>query len=80
MILITTQFTYNSFIKYFIFLANGVKTIDGKIAETTMISRIFGGYFCNELKCCSCSYSSKTFNHFQDLSLEVSGSNYYQPT
>jgi ubiquitin carboxyl-terminal hydrolase 36/42 len=53
--------------------ANNVKTSDGKIAETTLISRVFGGYLCNELKCSVCTYSSKTFNHFQDLSLEVSG-------
>lgn len=53
--------------------ANNVKTSDGKIAETTLISRVFGGYLCNELKCSTCTYSSKTYNHFQDLSLEVSG-------
>ena len=52
--------------------AHGVSLKDGKIAETTIISRIFGGYLCNELKCSECSYSSKTFNHFQDLSVEVS--------
>ena len=53
--------------------ANNVKTSDGKISETTLISRTFGGYLCNELKCSLCTYSSKTYNHFQDLSLEVSG-------
>jgi ubiquitin C-terminal hydrolase len=52
---------------------NKKKTSDGKISETTLISRVFGGYLCNELKCSSCSYSSKTYNHFQDLSLELSG-------
>ena len=53
--------------------ANGRKLSDGKIAETTLICRVFGGYLCNELSCSQCSYSSKTFNLFQDLSLEVSG-------
>lgn len=53
--------------------AKKVKLSDGKIAETTMISRIFGGYLRNELKCSKCAYSSKTSNHFQDLSLEVTG-------
>ena len=53
--------------------ASNVKTSDGKISETTLISRVFGGYLCNELKCPTCTYSSKTYNHFQDLSLEVSG-------
>lgn len=51
--------------------ANGVKTSDGKIAETTMISRVFGGYLCNTLTCGQCQYVSKTFNHFQDLSLDI---------
>lgn len=49
----------------------GLKSSSGKIAETTLISRIFGGYICNELKCLTCHYSSKTYDHFQDLSLDV---------
>lgn len=53
--------------------ANQIKTSDGKIAETTLISRVFGGYLRNELKCSKCAYSSKTYNHFQDLSLEITG-------
>lgn len=53
--------------------ANHVKISDGKIAETTLISQVFGGYLQNELKCPLCRFSSKTFNHFQDLSLEISG-------
>lgn len=53
--------------------SKNVKTCDGKIAETTLISRVFGGYLLSELQCLKCKYSSKTYNHFQDLSLEVSG-------
>lgn len=53
--------------------ANGIKPSDGKIAETTFISRIFGGYFCNQLKCSKCKYTSRTFNHFLDLSLDING-------
>ena len=48
-----------------------VKLSDGKIADTTFIGRIFGGYLRNELKCSKCNYSSQTFNHFLDLSLEI---------
>eukprot|EP00602_Paraphysomonas_sp_CaronLab_P010687 CAMPEP_0185038222 /NCGR_PEP_ID=MMETSP1103-20130426/33611_1 /TAXON_ID=36769 /ORGANISM="Paraphysomonas bandaiensis, Strain Caron Lab Isolate" /LENGTH=794 /DNA_ID=CAMNT_0027576553 /DNA_START=86 /DNA_END=2470 /DNA_ORIENTATION=+ len=48
-----------------------VKSSDGALAETTVISRVFGGYLCNVLKCCKCKYASRTFNHFQDLSLDV---------
>ncbi len=50
---------------------NRLKTSDGKKAETTVISRVFGGYLCNTLTCTRCHYSSKTYNHFQDLSLEI---------
>ena len=53
--------------------ANNVKTSDGKLAETSLISRVFGGYLRNELKCSKCTFSSKTYNHFQDLSLEITG-------
>lgn len=52
--------------------ARGVKTSDGKIAETSMISRVFGGYLCNTLTCGQCQYVSKTFNHFLDMSLDIS--------
>jgi ubiquitin C-terminal hydrolase len=52
---------------------HGVKLSDGRIAETTFISRVFGGKLCSELKCSKCKYTSRTFNFFQDLSLEVSG-------
>jgi ubiquitin C-terminal hydrolase len=53
--------------------AHNVKISDGKISETTFISRVFGGYLRNELKCSVCTYSSKTYNHFLDLSLEMTG-------
>ena len=56
-----------------VLVSKNVKTSDGKIAETTLISRVFGGYLLSELQCLKCKYSSKTYNHFQDLSLEVSG-------
>lgn len=51
----------------------GVKLSDGKIADSTLIGQIFGGYLRNELKCCKCGYRSQTFNSFQDLNLEVEG-------
>ena len=53
--------------------AQRVKLADGKIAETTFIGRVFGGNLCSELRCPKCTYVSRTFNYFQDLSLEVSG-------
>lgn len=53
--------------------AHNLKVSDGKICETTFISRIFGGYLRNELKCPKCPYASRTYNHFQDLSLDLTG-------
>eukprot|EP01041_Mallomonas_annulata_P000991 gene991-1939_t len=53
--------------------ANNIKLSDGKISETSFISRIFGGHLRSELKCPLCPYKSHTYNHFQDLSLEVTG-------
>ena len=50
---------------------NGIKTKDGKITETTFIYRIFGGQLRNELLCTKCHYSSKTYNSFLNLSLEI---------
>jgi ubiquitin carboxyl-terminal hydrolase 36/42 len=50
---------------------NNLKPSNGKIAETSFISRVFGGYLCNTLKCPNCSFCSKTYNHFQDLSLDL---------
>ena len=51
--------------------AHNVKLSNEKLVETTLINRIFGGSMCNELKCGKCNYSSKTFNQFQDISLDV---------
>lgn len=51
--------------------AHKVKLSDGKKAETTAISRIFGGYLCNTMTCTRCGYKSRTLNHFQDLSLDI---------
>lgn len=53
--------------------AHAVKLSDGAIAETTLFSRIFGGYLRNELKCGVCGYCSQTFNHFMDLSIDIMG-------
>lgn len=41
------------------------------IYDTTFIARIFSGKFCNILTCLKCQYQSKTFNSFQDISLNI---------
>ena len=48
-----------------------VKLSQGDIAHTTLFSKVFGGYLRNEMKCLKCNNSSKTYNHFQDLSMEL---------
>ena len=39
--------------------------------DTTLISRIFHGKLCNIMSCNRCKYQSKTFNNFQDISLNI---------
>jgi ubiquitin carboxyl-terminal hydrolase 36/42 len=51
--------------------ANRLKLNSGDITETTLMSRVFGGHLCNVLKCLKCKHTSKTYNHFQDLSVDV---------
>lgn len=41
------------------------------IYDTTLISRIFTGKLCNILSCNKCKYRSKTWNSFQDISLNI---------
>lgn len=41
------------------------------IYDTTLISRIFHGKLCNIMSCNRCKYKSKTFNNFQDISLNI---------
>lgn len=53
--------------------ANGVRLCDGKVAESTFVGKIFGGHLCNELRCPNCKHSSKTFNTFMDVSLNLVG-------
>ncbi|RYG55823.1 hypothetical protein EON66_04375 [archaeon] len=43
----------------------------GRLDETTIIHKLFGGYFCNQLHCPNCKYDSNNFEPFLDLCLEV---------
>jgi ubiquitin carboxyl-terminal hydrolase 36/42 len=49
----------------------GVVSKDPTVLETSMIFQIFGGTLRNELLCPRCQYSSRTYNSFLDLSLEL---------
>ena len=41
--------------------------------ETTVVHRIFGGYFRSQVRCGMCAGESNTYDPFLDLSLEVAG-------
>jgi hypothetical protein len=49
------------------------KKLDPRIAETTVIHRIFGGYLQSSVECSDCKFKSNTFDPFLDLSLEIRG-------
>ncbi|CAM9897011.1 unnamed protein product, partial [Ectocarpus fasciculatus] len=42
-----------------------------RLAETTPIHRIFGGYLRSQLKCSECGFCSDTFDPFMDLAMNV---------
>ncbi|CAM9918104.1 unnamed protein product, partial [Ectocarpus sp. 4 AP-2014] len=51
----------------------GVKSsAPNRLAETTPINRIFGGYLRSRLKCTKCGHCSDTFDPFMDLSMDLS--------
>jgi len=43
-----------------------------RLDETTLIHRMFGGYFRSQVRCTNCEYKSNTYDPFLDLALEVS--------
>ncbi|XP_014220685.1 ubiquitin carboxyl-terminal hydrolase 36 isoform X2 [Trichogramma pretiosum] len=45
--------------------------LDSYSKETTPINQIFGGYLRTEVKCLQCRHVSTTFQHFQDLLLDI---------
>eukprot|EP00232_Nephroselmis_pyriformis_P018142 CAMPEP_0182895866 /NCGR_PEP_ID=MMETSP0034_2-20130328/25936_1 /TAXON_ID=156128 /ORGANISM="Nephroselmis pyriformis, Strain CCMP717" /LENGTH=402 /DNA_ID=CAMNT_0025029715 /DNA_START=59 /DNA_END=1264 /DNA_ORIENTATION=+ len=47
------------------------KGIPPALAETSFVSRAFGGRLRSQVKCMSCKYESNTFDPFLDLSLEI---------
>jgi len=42
-----------------------------RVQDTNPIGRMFGGMLQSEVKCTQCGHCSRTFDHFQDLSIEV---------
>jgi hypothetical protein len=45
--------------------------LNARTFETTFVSHLFGGYLQSELLCPSCGKTSSSFEHFEDLSLEI---------
>lgn len=45
--------------------------LDNYSKETTPINQIFGGYLRTEVKCLQCKHVSTTFQHFQDLLVDI---------
>lgn len=45
--------------------------LDNMSKETTPIGQIFGGYIRTEVACLECGHVSTTFQHFQDLILDI---------
>lgn len=48
------------------------KDLDQYSKETTPLNQILGGYLRSTVTCLSCNYDSVTFQHFQDLALDIS--------
>ncbi|XP_034192188.1 ubiquitin specific peptidase 36 [Osmia lignaria lignaria] len=49
--------------------------LDSYSKETTPINQIFGGYIRTEVKCLQCRHVSTTFQHFQDLLVDIRKAN-----
>ncbi|XP_062552663.1 ubiquitin carboxyl-terminal hydrolase 36 isoform X2 [Armigeres subalbatus] len=47
------------------------KELDQYSKETTPLNQILGGYLRSEVKCLSCQHVSTTFQHFEDLLLDI---------
>ncbi|XP_071443510.1 ubiquitin carboxyl-terminal hydrolase 36-like isoform X2 [Hetaerina americana] len=47
------------------------KQLENASKETTPVHRIFGGYMRSEICCLDCKGTSTTFQHFQDLMLDI---------
>ncbi|XP_022181591.1 ubiquitin carboxyl-terminal hydrolase 36 isoform X1 [Myzus persicae] len=56
---------------YLSVLGHAAKSLDNYSKETTPINQIFGGYIRTEVTCGKCGHISTTFQHFQDLILDI---------
>lgn len=61
--------------KSYLYRFTNSKEMDQFSKETTPLNQIFGGYLRSTVTCLSCKHISTTFQHFEDLLLEISHGN-----
>ncbi|XP_034133902.1 ubiquitin carboxyl-terminal hydrolase 36 isoform X2 [Drosophila guanche] len=65
------RFLVEAMEKAYLMRFRNFKELDQLVKETTPLNQIFGGYLRSEVRCLSCSHVSITFQHFQDLLLDI---------
>ncbi|KAH8242438.1 hypothetical protein KR032_006523 [Drosophila birchii] len=65
------RFLVEAMERAFLMRFRNYKEMDQLVKETTPLGQIFGGYLRSEVRCLSCNHVSITFQHFQDLLLDI---------
>ncbi|XP_060652138.1 ubiquitin carboxyl-terminal hydrolase 36 [Drosophila nasuta] len=65
------RFLVEAMEKAYLMRFRNYKELDQLVKETTPLNQIFGGYLRSEVRCLSCNHVSITFQHFQDLLLDI---------
>lgn len=65
------RYLMESMEKAFLARYKNSKEFEQYTKETTPINQILGGYLRTSVKCLSCQYESVTFQHFEDLLLDI---------
>ncbi|XP_046868131.1 ubiquitin carboxyl-terminal hydrolase 36 isoform X1 [Drosophila willistoni] len=65
------RFLVEAMEKAYLMRYRNYKELDQLVKETTPLNQIFGGYLRSEVRCLSCNHVSITFQHFQDLLLDI---------
>ncbi|XP_032599261.1 ubiquitin carboxyl-terminal hydrolase 36 isoform X1 [Drosophila grimshawi] len=65
------RFLIEAMEKAYLMRFRNYKELDQLVKETTPLNQIFGGYLRSEVRCLSCNHVSITFQHFQDLLLDI---------
>ncbi|XP_030380316.1 ubiquitin carboxyl-terminal hydrolase 36 isoform X2 [Scaptodrosophila lebanonensis] len=65
------RFLVEAMEKAYLMRDRNYKELDQLVKETTPLNQIFGGYLRSAVRCLSCNHVSITFQHFQDLLLDI---------